>query len=271
MQILYAKSKWERPDASLPDFLAACRADGYDATELYLPAVTEAPSLIAELHRAAGLRLVAQIVTAGATPDEHIASLDQQVPMAAACAPLFINCHTGRDWFGFDANLRILRHAADLARHHGVALHHELHRGRALFNAPDTVRYLDAFPDMTITADFSHWFCVHESDLSDQEAALARTVTAARHIHARIGFNEGPQVADPASPGAAPWLERHLGLWQRIVAARSATGASYLTITPEFGPAPYMPVTGADDTPAADAWLVNRWMRDTLRARLLAG
>ncbi|PWF45436.1 sugar phosphate isomerase/epimerase family protein [Massilia glaciei] len=270
MQILYAKSKWERPDASLPAFLAECRADGYDATELYLPGVSEAPTEIAELHRAASLLLVGQIVTSGANADQHIASLDRLVPMAAACAPLFINCHSGRDWFGFDANLRILRHADGLARSHGLAPHHELHRGRALYNAPDTVRYLEAFPGLTVTADFSHWFCVHESDLSDQEEALARTVAAARHIHARVGFNEGPQVADPASPGAAPWLERHLGLWRRIAAARRASGAPWLTITPEFGPAPYMPATGPGDTPAADAWLVNRWMRDTLRARLLA-
>lgn len=268
MRILYAKSKWERPRQGLAAFLADCRADGYDATELYLPGQDESPDDIVALHRAAGLALIAQIASSGASPQEHCDSLDRLVPQAAACAPLLVNCHTGRDWFGIDDNLSILRHANRLAQAHGLALHHELHRGRALFNAPDTVRYLDLCPELRLTADFSHWFCVHESDLSDQEAALARTVAAARHIHARVGFAEGPQVADPASPAAGPWLERHLALWRRIVDARRAAGAALLTITPEFGPYPYMPVSGPADIPVADAWALNRWMRDWLKPRL---
>jgi sugar phosphate isomerase/epimerase len=264
MRLLYAKSNWEVPDLSLADFLARTSGDGFDATEIYLPARPEPPDEIRQRHEDLGLKLVAQITTTGATPDDHRQSLASNFRNACGTQPLFVNCHTGRDIFSRADNLALFRFAQTLSEDHGVGLVHELHRGRALFSGPETRRYLEAISDLRLTADFSHWFCVHESDLLDQPQNTSAAVQAAAHIHARVGFREGPQLGCPDSPASRPWLDLHMDLWARIIAARKAEGRPYLTMTPEYGPAPYMPVEGPNDRLVADPWAVNVWMRRRL-------
>ena len=264
MKLVYAKSNWEVAHLALPAFLDRAARDGFDAAEIYLPARPEPPAEIRRLCAAAGLRLIAQIATAGPTPEDHARSLETLYARAVEAGPLLVNCQTGRDVFSFDDNVRLFAHAQDLGSSAGVPLVHETHRGRALFSAPATAAYLRAVPGLQLTADLSHWFCVHESDLADQPESLAAALAAANHIHARVGFDQGPQVGDPRGEAFVRWLGLHLDLWRRIVAARKAEGRHYLTITPEFGPAPYMPLKPIDNEPVADAWTVNVWMRDRL-------
>ncbi len=264
MKLLYAKSAWEAPRLALPDFLDKAARDGFDAAEVYLPGRSEPPAEIRRLCAAAGLKLVLQIATEGRTPGEHLRSLEALYARAAEAEPLLVNCQTGRDHFPFEDSVRVFERAEALREATGVPLLHETHRGRALFTAPRAAAFLAAVPGLRLTADLSHWFCVHESDLSDQPAAVAAAVAASDHVHARVGFAEGPQVGDPRGEAFAPWLALHLGLWRRIVAARAREGKPFLTLTPEFGPAPYMPVRPLENEPVADAWEVNVWMRDRL-------
>lgn len=264
MQLLFSKSNWEVPELSLGDFLARTAAAGFDATEIYLPARPEAPSEIAARHADLDLKLVAQITTTGDTPGDHQQSLIDNFRSACRTQPLFVNCHTGRDVFSQQDNLTLFQLGQDLSRDLGVSLVHELHRGRALFSGPETKRYLEIMPHLRLTADFSHWFCVHESDLKDQPQNTTAAVRAARHIHARVGFREGPQVGYPLSPANKPWLDLHMALWADIIALRDSEGAPYLTITPEFGPAPYMPTQSDTDQTVADPWDLNVWMRKYL-------
>ena len=264
MQLLFAKSNWEVPELCLGDFLVRTAAADFDATEIYLPARAEPPAEIRLRHADLGLQLVAQISTTGATPAEHRKSLIDHFRRACLAQPLFVNCHTGRDIFSPQDNLEIFRLGRDLSSDLGVGLRHELHRGRALFSGPATKHYLDIMPELRLTADFSHWFCVHESDLLDQPQNTDAAVRAARHIHARVGFREGPQVGAPLSPANRPWLDRHMALWGEIIARRRSEGAAFLTITPEFGPAPYMPIQSDRDLMVADPWALNLWMRQYL-------
>jgi sugar phosphate isomerase/epimerase len=266
MKLLFTKSKWEAPALSVEAFLDACLRDGFDGTELHLQGLPETPAEIARLHAGRRLIMVGQIVTEGTTPAEHAASLERLYLQACAAGAVFVSSHTGKDFFPHEENLRIFAKGLELEAAHGIPLVHETHRGRALFTAHGTARYLRELPSLALTADFSHWFCVHESDLRDQEESLAAAIAATRHVHARVGFGEGPQVAQPAAPGFSGWLDRHVGLWRRIVAARGLSGAPMLTITPEAGPPPYMPVDPATGSPLADAWAVNVWMK-----RYLAG
>jgi hypothetical protein len=74
-------------------------------------------------------------------------------------------------------------------------------------------------------------------------------------------------VADFRAPQAQAALQAHLGWWDEIVRLRRAAGAKRLTITPEFGPAPYtqtLPYTGA---PVSSAWEQNMAMLGLLRHR----
>ncbi|WP_404423389.1 sugar phosphate isomerase/epimerase family protein [Nibricoccus sp. IMCC34717] len=264
MKLIYTKSNWEVSQLPISEFLALVRRDGFDAAEIYLPNCQETPAQLGDLVAQAGLQLVAQAATEGTSVAEHIDSLEKGYLAGVAAKAISVNFHTGRDIFTHEQNLAIFLHGQKLMQQHGVPLLHETHRGRALFTGPGTFRYLQEIPDLLLTVDFSHWFCVHESDLRDQEENLDAAIRAARHIHARVGFGEGPQVGDPRGPAFQGWLERHEELWKRVIALRKAAGDAALTLTPEFGPPPYMPIHPLTDTPVADTWAVNCWMREHL-------
>jgi len=267
MRILFTKSSWEVADWPLTRFLERASGDGFDGTEVFIPGCAESPAEIRRLHAAAGLELVAQITTVGNTPEAHLRSLEDRFHAACECAPLLVNCHGGSDFFSYEDNSRILARGCELAADCGVPLYQETHRGRALFNLPDCIHFLEHLPALRLTLDLSHWYTVHESDLAGREALLARVVAATGHLHARVGFGEGPQVSDPRNPEHAGWVENHLHWWRAVVSERRRQGQSLLTITPEFGPPPYMPLRGRDPLPVADPWEVNVWMRDFLRTQ----
>lgn len=269
MELIFAKTKWEAWDEPLVPFLRRAVSAGFEATEIFIPSLTEPAEEVARAHASAGLRLVAQIVTEGATLADHARSLEERYLRAIACKPLIVDCHTGSDAFTHEENLELFARACELERVHGVSLCHELHRGRALYNAPDTLRYLRALPALRINADLSHWQVVHESgDLTRHAAAVDAVIAQAHHIHARVGHGEGPQVPDPRAPEWAAQLAVNVGWWRRIVAARRAEGRTFLTISPEFGPEPYMPTIPFENRPVADPWEINCWMRDHLRREL---
>ena len=269
MDILFTKANWEVSGLSVAEFVDLAGAAGYDGTEIYLPARSESTADIRALHDAAGLKIVSHIATEGITPAEHLRTLEERYLRAVELTPLFINCHTGKDHFSFADSMQIFEAGEKLVAAHGVPLLHETHRGRALFSAPAALEFLRRLPGLRLTADFSHWVCVHESDLADQPEALAAAMRAAGHIHARVGFDQGPQVSDPRNSAHAPWLERFTGWWKQILELRRGEGREWCTITPEFGPPPYMPLTGPSPTPVGDAWEVNLWMKSHLRQQLM--
>lgn len=266
MQLLFAKSKWEKPEAGLPEFLAQIKEAGFDASELYLPAITETDREVREAHAGCGLRMIAQIVTDGETPAAHGESLRRLYDRALSCGAMQVNCHTGADWFAFADNMQLFEAALELEGRNGTTICHETHRGRALYNAPDTLRYLAGLPELRLTADLSHWQVVHETDdLARQSAAVDAVVRSAWHIHARVGSSQAPQVSDPRAPEFAAQFAVLRDIWHRILQARAADKADFVAVTPEFGPPPYQQVEPRTGRPAADPWQVNLWMRESLR------
>lgn len=265
MRIIYTKTKWEMWRDPLEPFLERASADGFEATEIFLLTETLPAAEILAMHQERNLALVAQILTQGETVDDHLASLEAQFTFALACEPIRINLHAGRDVFSFEDNVRIFERVIALGAESGVPVAVETHRGRPTFAATTTRQYLEALPDLRLTADFSHWTVVHESDLSDQEETLALAIDRSDHIHARVGYEEGPQIPDPRAPEWEGHVKRHVELWSRIVERRRNQGASSLTVAPEFGPPRYMHTTPYDDQPVGDAWEMNVYMRDMLQ------
>ena len=127
--------------------------------------------------------------------------------------------------------------------------------------------YLQLYPDLPLTADLSHWCCACESLLEDQPHTLAQVLPLVRHVHARVGHAQGPQVADFRAPEAKAALDAHLAWWDAIVALRRAAGAERMTFTPEFGPAPYTQTLPWTQQPVSDAWEQNVAMLQLLRQR----
>ncbi|MBU2870735.1 hypothetical protein [Colwellia sp. E2M01] len=93
-------------------------------------------------------------------------------------------------------------------------------------------------------------------------------ISKSSHIHARIGFEEGPQVNDPSAPEWHDLVNIYVGWWKSIIQSQLNKGITSMTITPEFGPAPYMPMLAHSQVPVSDQWKVNLYMRDLLRERL---
>lgn len=264
MKLLFTKSKWEVQQLSLDAFLDRVVADRFDGSELHLAEQPETAALIRRTHADRGLFCIAQVITAGDTPAAHREALIRQLDFAFEVGPRLINAHVGSDVFEFSDNVALIAESQSLARAAGVPLCIETHRGRPTFSGPETMRLLNALPDLRLTADFSHWMCVHESTLENQSANIARAQLHSGHLHARIGFPQGPQVGHPLAPEWASLRERYLELWRPIIARHRAAHREWFTITPEAGPPPYMPVLPFSCQPVADAWQVNVATRDWL-------
>lgn len=272
MKILYFRSTWGLEDLpTLAARFARIKAGGFDGVEVDVPLEMETCREARRCLDDLGLEVVAQQWrTRGRTVAEHVAGFEEQYERARELRPLFLNSHTGCDHFSLEENLAIFDHATALAAAGGVPVLHETHRGRALFSVPAAAAFLAARPALRLTADFSHWCCVHESLLEDQAARVERAAERSYAIHARVGHAQGPQVADPRDPLWEPNLQAHLAWWTRIVAHRRAEGCAYLTICPEFGPPPYMTLLPNSRQPIADLWEINCYMRDWLKERLPA-
>jgi sugar phosphate isomerase/epimerase len=268
LKLILGKSKWEMWDDPLEVFLQRVKDSDFQATEIYLGSLHESPSEIANLHNSYGLHLIGQILTQGQTCQDHIRSLETQFEFAAQCNVAFINCHSGRDIFPFEENVQIFRRLTKLSQSSSIPILVETHRGRPTYSAIETRRYLEAVPDLRLTADFSHWMVVHESGLDDQRENVGLAISRTDYIHARVGYAEGPQIPDPRAPEWQNAVNSHLQLWQQILDRHRQEGRETLYITPEFGPPAYMHTTPFTNQPVGDVWEQNVYMKDLLTSTL---
>ena len=260
MDILFFKATWGMPlDQPFEEKLAQIAAAGYDGFEINIH--DEMPEDFDELIAKYGLRWTTQLITVEA--DEMIALMDKVAPHK----PLRINAHSGRDFFdrekGLDFFKRVNAHAEKL----GIPIVHETHRMRMFYSPFVTRDYLEAMPSLRINADFSHWTCVCESMLEDLGDIVELATDRADYIHARVGFQEGPQVSDPRAPEFAPHQARFNQWWDTIKEKREKDGLDTLIVVPEFGPPPYQHVLPYTKQPTADLWDICLWQTNHLRKR----
>ena len=268
MELLLIRSKWDMPEVPLHVFLERIKAAGFNGAEVHFETAPPDPQEIVETFRRYGMHLVAMITTEGRTVEEHLATFERKLQYVRDMRPIHVNCHTGKDYFSLRENIRVFQRAIELGRESGLPVSHETHRGRATSSAPATRDLLNALPELSLTADFSHWCCVHESLLEDQPEALQLAIDRTGYIHARVGHIEGPQVPDPRAPEWGKEVQIHIGWWERIAAVQRQRGASFLAVCPEFGPAPYMPAVPYSREPVANLWEITVYMKDLLRRKL---
>lgn len=269
MQIRILAPHWGNNELAPESFIARVLAAGFDGIEMSLPLDAALRAEWTGRIADAGLLLVAQqwetVFHAGFQAEREALAL--YIENACAARPLLVNSHTGRDHYTQAQNLELIALANRIGRSHGIPVLHEIHRSRFSGHPMLLLPYLEQMPALALTADLSHWCCACESLLEDQPATLDATLPHVRHIHARVGHAQGPQVNDFRTPQFAGALAQHLRWWDRIVALRRAAGASCLTMTPEFGPAPYLQTLPYSGEPVADAWQLNVAMLQLLRTR----
>jgi hypothetical protein len=89
---------------------------------------------------------------------------------------------------------------------------------------------------------------------------LSRLAPYAHHIHARVGYDQGPQVPHPGAPEYEYALRAHQSWWEKIWRQQIERGKTFSTMTPEFGPDGYLHELPFSRQPVADLWELNRWM-----------
>ncbi|SEM86966.1 sugar phosphate isomerase/epimerase [Paenibacillus sp. OV219] len=255
MQTKFLKPLWGM-EGSYREMFTRIQAAGFDGVETPMPDVAE-ESEFKELLQEFGLDFVPQIFTGGT---DHAASFQEQVERAVSFKPLFVNSHSARDSMTFDEQIDFFTKALAVERSTGLMVGHETHRQRAMFTPWTTARLLEALPELKLTADLSHWTCVCESHLEDNQADIALAVSRTLHIHARVGYAEGPQVPDPSAPEYATEVALFEGWWKQMIQARAAQGQQFAYVAPEFGPPGYLHTLPHTNVPVADLWEVNDWI-----------
>lgn len=271
MQIKFVCPYWGKEGTLASDFLRSVLQEDYDGVEINMP---DEPDFINEFQveldyvRKTNDRFIfiAQQVLPlrPESVSDYTNRLKRRLVNLVELKPNFINSHTGKDYFSFDDNCRIIELVENISQKSGVPILHETHRGRFTFHAASLLPYLDRFPKLRLTADFSHWCTVSESLLDDQQEILEKVIPFVHHLHARVGYEHSPQVNDPFAPEWKSTFDTFVGWWKKVIKAGNVT-EDFFTICPEFGPAPYMPTMPFTQKPLGDQWKINVRMKDYLQ------
>ena len=196
----------------------------------------------------------------GGTVQQHLATLREQIEECLDAEPAFFNGQTGSDHWTLDEAEEFFSAVSDIEAEFGVPICHETHRSRYLGNPWNTLRLLERLPKLKITCDFSHWVCVAERLLHDAPREFAIAASHCHHLHARVGYEQGPQVPDPRDPVWASHLEVHERWWRMTWDAAQARGEQTVTLTPEFGPSPYLQTLPFSAQPVSNLEEICDWM-----------
>ena len=249
INLLFTCTHWGQEQLDIEDFLDTVIANNFKGIEINMPEkrdflnrftqkieeiITDKPDFVF---------IPQQLNDPGnENIDDYIKRIEKRLMQLISLGPTFINSHTGKDYFSFDDNCRVIEACMNISSKTGVRILHETHRGRFSFHAASLIPYLKKFPELELVGDFSHFCTVSESLLKDQEEIIREIIPHVSHIHARVGHEQSPQVNNPFAPEWGNHLTRFLKWWQAIIQQKKEAGWEFITITPEFGPAPYMPL-----------------------------
>lgn len=253
-------------NGSYDEFCAKAKSAGYDGCEIWWPGNENDRKALFDALAKHNLKIGFLYGSGEKDFAKHEAQFKQFLADAAATKPVYINCHSGKDYFTVEQKEKLISFTAGVAAQSGVPIYHETHRGRALYSAPVTAELMKKVPSLRLTLDISHWCAVHESYLGDQEESIALALSRTDHIHARVGHPEGPQVSDPRAPEWNTAVQTHFAWWDKIVEMKKKEGKR-ITFLTEFGPPDYMPTLPYTRQPLADQWAINVHMMEVLRKR----
>ncbi len=251
------------------EYCAKVKQEGYDGIETWWPTEKKDQDEMFAALKKYGLEV--GFLTAGheSNFDAHFKTFTNMIDAAAnntVQRPLYINCHSGRDYFSYEQGKTFIDHTTALSKSTGIKICHETHRSRLMYSAPIAKHYLETIPELRFTFDVSHWCNVHESLLADQQETIDLVLPRVNHIHARIGHPEGPQVNDPRAPEWDDAVKAHFVWWDKVIEMKKQNG-EVMTMLTEFGPPDYMPTLPYTRQPLADQWGINVYMMKTLRER----
>lgn len=193
----------------------------------------------------------------------HLQVWKEQVEGAQEFDPTLIVSHSLKDYFTHQMAEHFFTEALRWEEEKGYTVCHETHRKRFLHSPWVARDFVPKFPMMKLTADLSHWVNVAETDTRDPDLTQVIEDLAPQvyHTHCRVGYDHGPQVADPRAPEWLPYMEGHERWWDAIWKAQAARGQAVTTMIAEHGPPNYQPTLPYSREPVAHIWDVNHWIQ----------
>lgn len=273
MELQLFKTLWGHA-GSPATAIAACTEHGFDGIEGQAPSSSHERKELKTKLADHNLSFIAEICTAGsyvperqATVSEHLHSFLRQAEAALECDPLFLTVIAGCDAWSLEQSVEFFDRALALSNDLEITASFETHRSRSLFNPWITRDILSQLPELKLTCDFSHWCVVCERLIDTEPEIIALCAERAHHIHARVGYAQGPQVTHPGAPEFREALEAHEDWWTQIWRSQLARGVPVSTMTPEFGPDGYLHCLPFTGTPVADLEQINNWTAERQRRR----
>jgi len=182
--------------------------------------------------------------------------------------------HTLKDYFTSEMAEQFFSEALKFEEANGYFVCHETHRKRFLHSPWVARDFVPKFPNMKICADLSHWINVAETDCQDADlnSVIRQIAPQVHHVHCRVGYDHGPQVADPRAPEWLPYMEGHEKWWDLIwscqLAREMETGVEVIsTMIAEHGPPNYQQTMPYSREPLAHIWDINHWIHLRRQAR----
>ena len=155
-----------------------------------------------------------------------------------------------------------------LARDAGIRVHVETHRDRMTTDLHFTLRLLDAFPDLPLTGDLSHYLLGREFawPVSDENHRLMhRIIDNCWGFHGRVASREQIQI-QISFKHLQHWVGLFMGWWEYGFRSwrRRAPADATLTFLCEMGPPEYA-ITGPDGYELSDRWQEAQLMMQMIR------
>ncbi|QKX05678.1 sugar phosphate isomerase/epimerase [Aquimarina sp. TRL1] len=262
MEIKFIYPRWGSGDVNWTEFFKKVKEAGYDGVEIDLPLRGIEKYDVLNRLKDYELEFVGQHwETKDVKFSDHKENFKRHLYNLVEAEPLFVNSHTGMDFFSFSQNGELLLLAEEIEDETGVRIIHETHRSRFCFAAHIGALFLKEFPFLKLTADFSHWCCVAESLLENQKVSVEKAIDHSFHIHARVGSSQSPQIIDPRDELYKEEFTVFMGWWNKIIDKALSRKDDYITITPEYGPFPYTLYAPNTTQALGNQWEINEFIR----------
>lgn len=244
------------------------QAQGYSAIEASLLYLAEPKETFYQLLQEFNFAWIPMIFTHGNSVQAHLESFASQIKATQALNPLQITAHSGQDAFTRQEAIYFFQEALKIEKDFGIPIAHETHRSRIFYNPWITQEILSEFTQLKLCADYSHWVTVCERLLDDSFASILELCAERSiHIHARVGHEQGPQVSDPRDQAYQAHVLAHESWWDMIWSAQRQSKKLFSTLTPEFGPAPYLPTMPHTQQPLSSQEEICLWQANRQRQR----
>jgi len=244
-------------------------AAGYDGIETMVVDTAHVRAL-RPLIRRHGLDYRGVLWTTGLSVADHLASFRTQLKRTLTLNPSGFNVMGGHDCWSEDEACRYYDEVLRIETQLDLPIAHEIHRNTYLFHPAVTRRILARFPELKLTCDFSHWVVSCERLFEDQIDLVRLCGRQAVNIHARVGNEQTPQLADPRAPEAKPYRDVFERWWDIIWQEQAARGLKTTLLCPEFGPPPYQQTLPYTGLPVADLADICDWQAQRQRERFAA-